>query len=485
MLLSMSILADCLAKYRPLRDITDDKPIIKSMRFLSDEELQLSDEYLYFGHARDFISDVKYEDSYIVVSGKSRLMFNEGDYEMLMNDILSSFEFFATWENRLLDAVEKGATLQEVLDIASEVIHETMYISDLDGNLLASSIGESFEHHPRWAYINEHHRLPGDALGSKLRGLDGSLVADYTRIPQSYLIEDLGAQDTFPLICSYITNGQDDLAVFSIGLGPLSNPASLLHIAQVLVGYCAKAVECSDLRLSVSRTTILGKLIDGESIDMHEMSCFLEKEKLTPPYRLFALTHETRTDQSFRRVFCRRINAMHGSVFAFEYQALILVLAGFQKVDEMLAHLKKYFELHQLRVGISMPFSDMGKLSMGFRQAKFALEGTTQKHNISNCSDSALDYLITSLKKLETVNDFLHPALGILEQYDQENDTDLLYTMQTYLRNERKRQQTSDELNLHRNGLKYRLERIKELTGVDPDDDSERKHLCLSFWLLD
>ena len=53
-----------------------------------------------------------------------------------------------------------------------------------------------------------------------------------------------------------------------------------------------------------------------------------------------------------------------------------------------------------------------------------------------------------------------------------------------YLKKERSQSETAAALNLHRNSLTYRLQRINELLDEDLNDEDTRFHMLLSFKFL-
>ena len=77
----------------------------------------------------------------------------------------------------------------------------------------------------------------------------------------------------------------------------------------------------------------------------------------------------------------------------------------------------------------------------------------------------------------------LHPALEQLEQYDRENQSDLTLTLSTYLYFQQNQNETAQALHIHNNTLKYRLRRIREITGLTLEAPEELKYLRLSNWL--
>lgn len=97
------------------------------------------------------------------------------------------------------------------------------------------------------------------------------------------------------------------------------------------------------------------------------------------------------------------------------------------------------------------------------------------------------DYSLYVLLDKETTTarlaEYIHPALRILEEYDRASQTSLSETLQSYVECDGKASDTAKRLYIHRNTLRYRLEKIRELTGVDPEDPEARFSLRLSFAL--
>ena len=99
------------------------------------------------------------------------------------------------------------------------------------------------------------------------------------------------------------------------------------------------------------------------------------------------------------------------------------------------------------------------------------------------CEDYACDYLLRSFRAMDMTAALLHPALEILENYDRENHGELRSTLSVYLTKERNQLLASEALYIHPNTMRYRLSRIRELTGLTLEDPEELKYLRLSDWL--
>ncbi|MGH3086159.1 MAG: helix-turn-helix domain-containing protein [Rubrobacteraceae bacterium] len=79
----------------------------------------------------------------------------------------------------------------------------------------------------------------------------------------------------------------------------------------------------------------------------------------------------------------------------------------------------------------------------------------------------------------------MEPFRGFIEpvgSYDLEHGSDLVHTLRVFFAANANASEAADRLFLHRNSLRYRLERIEELTGLDLKD--HRCRLALQLGLL-
>ena len=83
------------------------------------------------------------------------------------------------------------------------------------------------------------------------------------------------------------------------------------------------------------------------------------------------------------------------------------------------------------------------------------------------------------------LENFVTETLGPLLAYDAAHDTDLVHTLDAYLRRDGSLNHLADTLMIHRSTLIYRLRRIRELLDVDIDDSSLRLDLSLAARAVD
>jgi hypothetical protein len=76
---------------------------------------------------------------------------------------------------------------------------------------------------------------------------------------------------------------------------------------------------------------------------------------------------------------------------------------------------------------------------------------------------------------------FYQETLAPLAAYDEQYETELVKTVETYLDNDGNVAQTAASLFTHRHTVRYRLERVKELTGHDIGSSEGREKLSLGL----
>ncbi|MEX2105227.1 MAG: helix-turn-helix domain-containing protein, partial [Bacilli bacterium] len=80
---------------------------------------------------------------------------------------------------------------------------------------------------------------------------------------------------------------------------------------------------------------------------------------------------------------------------------------------------------------------------------------------------------------------FLKTYLNSLFEYGKGNNRDLFDTLRVYLQTNGSIKDAANLLFIHRSSLKYRLERIREIVGIDIDHAEQRFNLMLAYKLYD
>jgi sugar diacid utilization regulator len=140
------------------------------------------------------------------------------------------------------------------------------------------------------------------------------------------------------------------------------------------------------------------------------------------------------------------------------------------------------------RLGVGDPYPRPSQLAQSLREARLALrlqKASSAADRTSVFADLDVLRILASADDLADVEGFVHRWLGTLADYDERKHTELVRTLTQYLQHGGGYEATSRALSVHRSTLKYRLQRIRELTGLDLGDPETHFNLQLAAraWL--
>lgn len=136
--------------------------------------------------------------------------------------------------------------------------------------------------------------------------------------------------------------------------------------------------------------------------------------------------------------------------------------------------------------GISRPAANLSTLREAYREAKDAISIAAElgeRDDTTFYGDLKLYQLLLSLKEksLTSLRRFYDESLRPLTEHDERKQSDLVRTLSGFFESNGNLAKAADDLNVHRNTLVYRLERISELTGLDLNDADNRLILHLAL----
>jgi sugar diacid utilization regulator len=137
-------------------------------------------------------------------------------------------------------------------------------------------------------------------------------------------------------------------------------------------------------------------------------------------------------------------------------------------------------------VGIGGYKKDPAQLPEAYSEAGVALEIGHRIHGPSSVSTFAETGTYKLLFRVlqenpEELETFYGETLEPVVHYDSRYGTELVQTLITYLGNDASTVRTAGDLFAHRHTIRYRLDRVSELTGLDVDKSADRERLTLGI----
>jgi sugar diacid utilization regulator len=137
---------------------------------------------------------------------------------------------------------------------------------------------------------------------------------------------------------------------------------------------------------------------------------------------------------------------------------------------------------------VSSFYPDPGELGRAIREAELVLAVITREPQIADALEEGIAasgvyrLLFRALiSDPEEVRTFYRDTVEPLVRYDTQYRSDLLGTLEEYLASDCNMNATARAIFAHRHTVAYRLERVRELTGLDPQLSEDRERLGLGI----
>ena len=134
-------------------------------------------------------------------------------------------------------------------------------------------------------------------------------------------------------------------------------------------------------------------------------------------------------------------------------------------------------------VGLSGHRSDPSDLRRALEEAELVLDvtaaGGAPQQAIEGGTYRLLFRVLASHP--EEVRSFYEDTVAPLVRYEEQYSTELLGTLESYLDNNCSIAATAQTVHAHRHTVSYRLDRVRELTGLDPFTSEDRERLGLGI----
>ena len=138
-------------------------------------------------------------------------------------------------------------------------------------------------------------------------------------------------------------------------------------------------------------------------------------------------------------------------------------------------------------VGVSSFYSDPAEIGRAIQEAELVLDvlrrseglGGVPMQDIGTGTYRLLFRVLASHP--EEVRSFFEDTVAPIVRYDDQYRTDLVGTLEAYLDQNCNMNATASAIYAHRHTVAYRLERVKELTGLDPMQSEDRERLGLGL----
>ncbi|MBO1000390.1 PucR family transcriptional regulator [Bacillus sp. SD075] len=190
-------------------------------------------------------------------------------------------------------------------------------------------------------------------------------------------------------------------------------------------------------------------------------------------------------------------NALNHFTHVFTNQLKIIVLIGTNgkgkylptdSANDLTSTVLSQFNDKKVFPGIGNEYSSILQLRKSYLEALEVINaakfiGEPEQLPFQYCKLGIFRYL-EMISNHHTKTNYINMDLETLQKKDQESQTKLLQTLEIYLLNNCRIKPTAEQLYIHTNTLKYRLNQITDLTSIDFDDFHSRMQLYIDLQLI-
>ena len=136
---------------------------------------------------------------------------------------------------------------------------------------------------------------------------------------------------------------------------------------------------------------------------------------------------------------------------------------------------------------VSSFYPDPAELDQAMREAELVLEVVRRDERLAEqietgAGDGVYRLLFRALiSDPAEVRSFYEDTVAPVVEYDRQYRSEMLATLEAYLAQDCNMNATAREIYAHRHTVAYRLDRVRELSGLDPTNNSDRERLGLGI----
>lgn len=393
----------------------------------------------------------------------------------------------------LMDALIKENGLQRLIEVGYEMLGNSFVICDMSFKTIA---------------IINHSKIKDDPIWNEL------ITAGYTSLNSAHYystnkLNQMVVQSEFPFfwsdpyskyprIMSKVAVGGKQVALLGIVAHEKPFQETDLELAALL----AKAISIELQKhhfFHYSRglmyenfieDLLMGKITDREVIDERSkiMNINFRKNLYTLALDISGFD-STKSTLTYLR---NQLEQMIPNSKAVVHNDNIALIIGCDNTKQFLkteiGKFKSFLTTYNLYAGMSRNFHGPEEARDHYLQSVNALKLgmlLNKEDHLFLYEDYAVYHFVESCSGAEKLKQNCHPALLKLIEYDKENKTSFTRSLYTYILHAKNITESAQALNIHRNTMFYRLEKIDSLLDIDINNSNTLLHLHLSFKILE
>ncbi|MGI6031919.1 MAG: PucR family transcriptional regulator [Coriobacteriales bacterium] len=397
--------------------------------------------------------------------------------------------WYRSWGDRLLDDLSETHSVQRMVETAHELLGNPLIVIDRNLKVIASTKSDTM---PDSLWVQKD-RTYVDTLGFSEDEVDiprlfralseKGYVDEFVTFDRSMSACSLNRNDAdSPVACLIsksraITEGDSQCLRFFCSLASLA-----------LTGNRRREPNEHDALSKLYSEILLGNIESQQDIDAYLFNHRLQVDRafcvivVSSPHRFLNGHEQTAFSSDLRTIVAR-------SETVRKAQELVVVVNNETgQLDEAEERkLERYLASRSLVAGCSEPEDDVSALMHLYRQASAAiligerLGDTRALHLYADCRSYAP---YEACLQSDDPSSFLHPGIAKILEYDAETGSSLCETLASLFEHGGNQVAAAKDLFIQRSTMRYRIQQIERLCGIDLRDHDQYFDLEFSIRLL-
>lgn len=394
---------------------------------------------------------------------------------------------------RIVKTLSKESGLQALVDLGYEILGNPFTITDYSVKLLASSGETKVSDDPVWNELKLNNNFIFQTYSYYVRN---SLYNEIAKNEAPFFWSDPYCK--YPRLIGRIFINNRDIATIVVCAHNRDFKESDKELVALLCDAFSIELQKTkyiDFSQGLMHKSFLYDLLDGKFQDEHLIAERMKILGIKFKSKLFVISIDIQNFDKSRSTLPYMRDEIENKLNnskAIVFNQNVVVLASCENEkhfqDLELKTLKEFVNTNKLRAGISRPFSKLTEVGEYYLESVEALKlGNLIKkeQHFYKYEDFLIYDLISNYTHGEKCKKLIHHSLLRLIDYDKENGTDYSRSFYTYLCNFKNIKDSAKIMNIHRNTMFHRIEKIESLLKVDLNDGDTLFQLYLSYKILE
>ncbi len=395
-----------------------------------------------------------------------------------LHDLFSAKDRNGDFIKKLLDGSDSSRSVQRLLDIGYQELGNPLLLVDVALCFVAQTGGGLITDEPLWDWTLSKGYVTEDYVKSIMNceHMEPETGEDWPA-GDSMLIWQEGLLHHRQLVGKVVKNG---VPVGYLKLleyhQPISEEATdKLKILCKFLSLCMNSsVGTADQESSLI-DTLLTAMLTQRLYDKHAIQDRVNRFGLKLYDHLTVIVLGTRNKATDKMYFIKKkMKNFLNRETVITYKGNLVILYDHKPripfSEEELIHIKKLCDDFGVKAGISNSFQNIHLFEPFYRQALTALDLSVEINSpepVASYEEFNVLHMVSLFSEHTDPDVLIHPAVKFLKNHDNENGSKLCDTLEEYLNHNQDISLTSSALHIHYNTLKYRINKIVELTDLE------------------